>query len=73
MAQGPGRYDDLCTYVRERAQAEAAIVIVLGGRHGAGFSVQVEGPRAEEVAARLPGILESMAAAMRAENAARVN
>lgn len=40
MAQGPGKYDDLCTYVREKAQAQAAIVIVLHGIHGDGFSAQ---------------------------------
>lgn len=40
MAQGPGKYDDLCTLVRERAQAQGVILLVLGGHHGEGFSVQ---------------------------------
>lgn len=40
MPVGPGRYDDLCTYVREKAQARGAIVIVIDGNRGAGFSVQ---------------------------------
>lgn len=39
---GPGRYDDLCTYVREQSQAAGAIVIVLGGNRGFGFSVQLD-------------------------------
>lgn len=40
MALGPGKYDDLATLVRERAQAEGVVVIVIGGSKGAGFSVQ---------------------------------
>jgi hypothetical protein len=40
MAIGPGKYDDLCTYVREKAQADGAIVIVLGGEDGGGFACQ---------------------------------
>ncbi len=40
MPEGPGKYDDLCTYVREGAEAAAVIVIVLHGKHGDGFSVQ---------------------------------
>jgi len=43
MTAGPGKYDDLCTYVREKSEAGAAVVIVLGGKHGHGFSVQVYG------------------------------
>lgn len=41
MAIGPGKYDDLCTYVREQAKATGAIVIVFDGEHGQGFSVQL--------------------------------
>jgi len=40
MALGPGKYDDLCTYVREKANAEAAIVIVMSEANGPGFSCQ---------------------------------
>jgi hypothetical protein len=59
MALGPGIYDALCTYVREQSQAEGAIVIVLGGELGSGFSVQI----AEEAAAlNLPKLLREMAA-----------
>ena len=43
MALGPGKYDDLATHVREHAKARAAIVIVIGGEKGSGFSVQTEG------------------------------
>lgn len=40
MALGPGKYDKLCTYVRRKANARTAIVIVIGGHKGGGFSVQ---------------------------------
>lgn len=44
MAVGPGRYDELCTYVREQSQALAAVVIVVDGNKGSGFSVQTFTP-----------------------------
>lgn len=40
---GPGQYNDLCTYVREQANARVAIVIIHGGDKGMGFSVQAVG------------------------------
>jgi hypothetical protein len=40
MALGPGKYDDLCTHVRETAKAEGALVIVVNGSNGSGFSCQ---------------------------------
>jgi hypothetical protein len=40
MAVGKGKYDDLCTYVREQAKAGGACVLVLGGDAGWGFSIQ---------------------------------
>lgn len=40
MAIGPGKYDDLCTIVREEAEASLALVIVVKGKKGSGFSVQ---------------------------------
>ncbi len=40
----PGKYDDLCTIVRESAEAETAIVIVLNGKQGHGFSLQTTVP-----------------------------
>ena len=39
-AFGPGKYDDLCTRVREESTAVAAIVVIVGGERGSGFSVQ---------------------------------
>jgi hypothetical protein len=61
MTVGPGKYDDLCTVVREKANAAAAIVIVIGGTKGSGFSVQCDPP----TLARLPDVLETMARQLR--------
>jgi hypothetical protein len=57
MPVGPGKYDDLATLVRERAQADAVIVIVVGGNKGAGFSCQ--GPA--DMTVRLPAALRFVA------------
>jgi hypothetical protein len=45
MAEGPGKYDDLTTLVRERAKAHAVVVIVVEGTKGSGFSVPGAGGR----------------------------
>lgn len=37
---GPGKYDDLATIIREKAGAETVMVIVINGNKGDGFSVQ---------------------------------
>jgi hypothetical protein len=55
--QGPGKYDDLATMVREQAKAKGVIVIVFGGDKGAGFSVQGD----LETMLALPKILRSTA------------
>lgn len=44
MPIGPGKYDAVCTTARLATNAKAAIVIVLEGDKGNGFSVQSEGP-----------------------------
>lgn len=54
---GPGKYDDLCTYVREQSKAHGAVVIILGGDNGNGFSVQ----GSAGLAAALPSILRQTA------------
>jgi hypothetical protein len=59
VAVGPGKYDDLCTYVREKTVAAGAIVIVIGGARGSGFSVQGTDPR---IAMRLADVLDELAA-----------
>lgn len=60
--QGPGKYDDLCTLIREQSKAKAAIVIIVGGDKGQGFSCQAEDPA---YLANLPAMLELMAQQIR--------
>lgn len=38
---GPGKYDDLCTLVMQRARARGCFVIVIDGNRGSGFSGQL--------------------------------
>lgn len=57
MTAGPGKYDDLATYVREQAQARGVVVIVIEGDKGSGFSVQTTGT----FVIRLPTLLRSIA------------
>jgi hypothetical protein len=57
MALGPGKYDDLCTYVKDQAQAAGVIVLVHQGRQGSGFSVQ----GTLEFMLRIPDLLRQMA------------
>jgi hypothetical protein len=37
---GPGKYDPICTKAREDAKAGCALLIILDGEHGHGFSAQ---------------------------------
>lgn len=62
MPVGPGKYDSLCTKVREESGANAAIVIVLGGIHGDGFSVQALG---RDMASKLPDLLDNLSKQIR--------
>jgi hypothetical protein len=61
MPKGPGKYDDLCSLVRERSGGEV-IVIVIDGDKGSGFSFQGD----EATLERLPDVLEIVAKQMRA-------
>jgi hypothetical protein len=54
---GPGKYDDLATYVREQTQARGVVVIVIDGKHGNGFSVQIT----EDLTIQLPMMLLRLA------------
>jgi hypothetical protein len=57
MAFGPGKYDDLATEARTKAQAEGVIVLVFNGRLGGGFSAQLT----PELTLQIPRILRQMA------------
>ena len=61
MATGPGKYDDMATYVREQTNARGVVVIVFEGDRGMGFSVQGD----ELVTLALPNVLESVAEQVR--------
>ncbi len=58
MPTGPGKYDDACTAARLATDAAGVVLIVLGGKQGSGFSVQVEG---EDLTWALPALLRSVA------------
>jgi len=58
MALGPGKYDSLCTFVREQAQAKGVFVIVVDGARGSGFNAQVSD---FQLQAALPSILRQTA------------
>jgi len=63
MTVGPGKYDDLCTHVREQTEARLVMIIVVeGNRGGSGFSVQTEDPSAMRL---VPQILEQAATMIR--------
>lgn len=66
MSDGPGKYDDLCTYVREEANAAGAVVIVINGERGSGFSIQLP---VEITPHGLADILERMAVTIRSDGA----
>lgn len=58
---GPGKYDDLASLIREQAKAETVMVIVINGDKGHGFSVQSHNP---EMLPVLPKILRDVAEEM---------
>lgn len=65
MAVGPGKYDDVCTLVREQVgigdEGGGVIVIVLGGNKGNGFSCQAD----LRTTLLLPDMLEEIARQIR--------
>jgi hypothetical protein len=63
MVFGPGRYDDFCTTVRTATNAEAVIVMVVGGNRGHGFSCQASFAATQ----MLPDFVEDMAKQIRAD------
>lgn len=62
MALGPGKYDDVCAEVLLDTMAQCAIVIIVDGVKGSGFSMKTKDPR---LLATLPDMLEVMAKQIR--------
>lgn len=70
MADGPGKYDDLCSYVREQSKGTITMVVVVDGVRGTGFSVQVYAPSSLELADSLDqqaDVLRKVAASMQGD------
>lgn len=67
MTFGPGKYDDICTMVRqqigltEESDGGCVVLIVIGGNRGPGFSVQAD----LESTLLLPDMLEDVARQIR--------
>jgi hypothetical protein len=60
MAIGPGKYDELCTYVREESKADCAVVMIVNGEKGSGFSVQSLFPASTTLPAMLRKIADDI-------------
>jgi hypothetical protein len=54
---GPGKYDDIATIVRETTKADGILLIVFGGVHGQGFSAQLPA----DILIAVPEILRDVA------------
>lgn len=61
MGNGPGKYADLTTYVREKAQAGVAMVIIIGGNKGQGFDIQCDMRRVPLTPLAVANILRDVA------------
>jgi hypothetical protein len=42
MPIGPGKYDDICSKIRQEVNAKGVVLLILGGDKGDGFSCQAE-------------------------------
>lgn len=60
---GPGKYDDAATAARA-ITGGSVLLIVIDGKQGGGFSVQIEDPTLLE---KIPDILETVARNIRME------
>jgi hypothetical protein len=60
--RGPGKYDAICTAVRQLTAARGVVVIVIEGGAGSGFSVQADAA----LTLGLPELLESIIPQIRA-------
>ncbi len=51
--KGAGKYDEACTSARAATKADGTILIVIGGEHGNGFSVQMPPQLVKDIPAML--------------------
>lgn len=65
--KGPGKYDAECEYLLVDVDAEAALVIVLGGRRGSGFSFSERADVMHKLLQLVPDILRQVAAEIEAD------
>lgn len=63
MPIGPGKYDGYCTEIQQRTLATGVVLLVMGGQHGSGFSVQVT----DENLLVVPDLLRTIADQMEAD------
>ena len=63
MAMDASKYDHLCARVRQETQANAVMLIVVGGPNGSGYSMQALETLTEnsEFAREVPRLLREMA------------
>lgn len=63
MADGPGKYDAPCVSALVETKATAAVLIIIGGEHGSGFSVNIDQSRVDAtfVQQKLPSLLRQLA------------
>jgi hypothetical protein len=57
MSLGPGRYNEVATYVRKRVNAKGVVLIIMEGDKGEGFEVQAPLP----IVLGLPKLLREVA------------
>lgn len=67
MAFGAGKYDDVCSLVREKTNADGVVLIVLGGDKGGGFSVQGDLALIEKLPSLLFNVARDIEADLRKE------
>lgn len=67
LMNGPGKYDHLLTAAREAAGATGAVLMILDGDMGSGFSIQAP----VETYGHLPAVLRMIADQVEADNILR--
>jgi hypothetical protein len=61
MTYTEGRYDALADGVLRETDADAVILVVLGGNKGSGFTLSCKGEVVDQAHARLPALLREIA------------